>query len=465
MRKEKRRGNPRAVLSYNLNMSPGWFSAKVLRGTVCFVALALTAALFAVRFASAHQTAAGSAKIAEVTLEGSKRMTSDEVSVACGLKPGDVVSKEDLQAAANKLAQLGTFASVSFKFETKPDGVHLHFVVADSQAPPVVYDNFPWFTDDELSAAIRQAIPYFDGTAPAEGKAADDMAKALEKLLVTRGVYGSVTHSITDSPGGGGSRLQFNVEGAPVQLAKLNFTDPGAGIAVEAGAHLPDVVGHAYSRYSLELFAFEQIRPAYLEAGHLKVSFGEPQAKFEGTAPVGVQKTVSGTLPITPGPIYRLGEITWSGNSALSNAALNSLVKVAPNAVADGMALQAAWQAASRAYSHIGYLDAQVEARPQFDDANSRVTYAVKITEGQQYKMGQLVVTGLSLDGEKRLRQAWALESGAVFDQAYFESFRDKLSKPNPAVFGSLPVHYDKEGDLLRKDTEKKTVDVLLDYQ
>jgi outer membrane protein assembly factor BamA len=415
--------------------------------------------------APTQQAAQGTAKLAEVTVEGSKKMSPEEVAAACGLKIGSDVTKDDLQGAANKLAQLGTFGSVNFHFETKPDGVHLHFTVTDSAAPPVFYDNFPWFTDDELNAAAREAVPYFDGTVPAEGKEANDIAKALEKLMTTRGVYGNVLHLVVDKPGGGGSRLQFNVEGSPVELAKLNFTDPGAGIMIEAGAHLPDVVGHPYSRYALELFAFEQIRPAYLQAGHLKVAFGEPQPKFEGSAPVGTQKSVTATLPITPGPVFRLGSITWAGNTALSATALNTLNKIAPNGVADGMALQATWQAVAREYAQIGYLDAKVDAEPEFGDGALRVNYTVKIEEGPQYKMGQLVVTGLSLDAEKRLRAAWAMQPGAVFDQAYYESFRDKLEKPSPTIFGSLPVHYDKEGELLKKDPDKKTVDVLLDYQ
>ena len=174
---------------------------------------------------------------------------------------------------------------------------------------------------------------------------------------------------------------------------------------------------------------------------------------------------MSATLPITPGPVYRLGRITWGGNTALSAAALVTLNKLAPNSVADGMALQGTWIAVTQEYSHVGYLDAKVDAEPQFDDADSRVNYTVKITEGPQYKMGQLIVTGLSLDAERRLRAAWALQSGLIFDEVYYEQFRDKLEKPNPTIFGSLPVHYDKEGELLRKDPDKKTVDVLLDYQ
>ncbi len=439
----------------------------IRRTLLVVLALDAIALLFGTQ-ALAAQTPApapATAKVAEVTGEGSQKMNSAQIAAASGLKPGDSVGKDELQAAANRLAQLGIFGAVSYRYETKSDGLHVHFEVKDGATAPVSYDNFPWFTDDELTAAIRQQVPAFDGTAPTEGQLVNEMAKTLEKLLVTRGVYGSVEHSVTDSPDNSGPRLQFNVVGAPIQLAKLSFTDPAAEIMTQVATRLPDVVGQPYSRFTLALFAAEQIRPEYLKTGHLKVSFGTPQPAFAGTVPVGTQKSVNATLPITPGSIFRWGGVTWAGNTSLSPPALNTLLRIAPNAIADGMQIQAAWIEIARAYSHIGYLDAKVDPTPNFDDAAGKVSYTVHITEGPQYKMGQLIVTGLSLEGEKRLRAAWAMQPGSVFDQTYFEDFRDKLVKPNPAIFGNLPVHYDKQGELLRRNDDAKTVDVLLDYQ
>ena len=103
-------------------------SAAVLAfALACACMVASACAIAATQQAQAP--ALGSAKLAEVTVEGSKKITPEEVTAACGLKLGADVSKDDLQAAANKLAQLGTFGSVSFHYETKPDGVHLHFTV------------------------------------------------------------------------------------------------------------------------------------------------------------------------------------------------------------------------------------------------------------------------------------------------------------------------------------------------
>jgi outer membrane protein assembly factor BamA len=407
----------------------------------------------------------GAAKIASIDGTGSAKYSSDKIAAASGLKPGDSVTKDDLQGAANRLAQIGLFTGVNFHYDTKPDGVHLHLEVQDAPTAPVQYDNFPWFTNDDLNAGVRASFPFFDGTVPQQGSMLDEIGTAIQKMLPSKGAHGSVQHALLHRPDDSGMFMQFSLIGGSVNLQAVQFGDSLATASPELKVRLADVVEHPYSRLAIEMFAFEQARPIYLAAGHLKVAFGEPQAMLgpaAGTvAPIGV----TATLPITPGPQYHWGGVTWVGNNALSTTGLNSTVKLAPNAIADGNQIQALWLTVAVEYSRIGYLDARVEPVPQFDDAAGKVSYRVTVTEGPQFHMGQLIVTGLSLEAEKKLRAAWTLQPGSVFDEIYFESFRDGLAHPTSNVFGSLPVHYEKMGDLARRDDEKKTVDVLLDFQ
>ena len=97
-----------------------------------------------------------------------------------------------------------------------------------------------------------------------------------------------------------------------------------------------------------------------------------------------------------------------------------------------------------------------------FDEASKSVSYEVSVVEGTQYHMGDLVLTGLSIEAERRLRVAWRLDKGVVFDRVYYESFVEKGAK---ASFGDLPFHYDKVGHFLRTNPQNATVDVLLDFQ
>jgi len=72
------------------------------------------------------------------------------------------------------------------------------------------------------------------------------------------------------------------------------------------------------------------------------------------------------------------------------------------------------------------------------------------------------VLTGLSVDGERRVRAAWKIPAGAVFDKSAYETF---VSSGIQQAFAGLPFHYEKIGRFLQQDPQKAIVDVLLDFQ
>jgi hypothetical protein len=76
--------------------------------------------------------------------------------------------------------------------------------------------------------------------------------------------------------------------------------------------------------------------------------------------------------------------------------------------------------------------------------------------------MGKLVLTGLSLEGERRIRVAWTMVPGAVFDKEAYEEF---LSTGVTHAFQGLPFHYQKIGRFLQEDPNTGKVDVMLDFQ
>ena len=438
--------------------------ARVLRHRWSII-VALAFALSAIPAYGQAQTASATAKLASIEITGTTKLSSADAAAASGLKVGDVVGKEELQNAANRLATLGLFSSISYSYKTDASGVHLTFEVKDAAGVPVVFDNFPWFTDDELAAAIRKAVGAFDGTAPEQGAVLDTMSTALEKLLPTKGIHGQVQHTLIEWPDSSSSVMQFVVVGNAVTLRSVDFTDPLAGKSLVVTAQLSDIVGHPYSRLAIALYAFEQIRPVYLTVGYLKVSFGTPISAFTRSPNGSQDDSVRITLPIKLGTQYHFGGVTWSGNVAYSVIALSTMIPFPPDSIADGNKIQTAWANITNSYAGIGYVDAQLDPQATFDEPAAKVSYHVQVTEGTQYHMGDLVITGLSLDSEKKLRQAWTLATGAVYDQSYFDNFVTRIAKPTDAIFGNIPVHYEKVGRLARRNEDKHIVDVLLDFQ
>ena len=403
---------------------------------------------------------AGAAHLDSVTVNGSKKFASGEIASAVGLRAGTSINRDDLQAAADKLAALGLFSNVQFHFTTVESGVRATYEVADAPAIPVSFDNFPWFTDDELTAALKRSVLLFDGSAPQRGTILDAMSGALEKLVQTRGVLGNVAHTLVNLPSGGQS-MQFRVEGADLTVKSIEFSDALATSDHNIQQSASDLIGKPYSRSAVELFEFEQVRPVYLAHAFLHVQFGPPSARVTSDS----QPASGGVVVVAPvlaGPAYKWGGALWSGNSVTPTHDLNAMVDMKLGDVADGNKIAALWERIRSLYGERGYLDAKVDAEPQFYDQDARVIYDVTITEGPQYHMGTLVLTGLSIDGEKRVRAAWSIPADAIFNEKTYDDFLDAGIK---RAFAGTPVHYDKVGRFLQENPGTGKVDVLLDFQ
>jgi outer membrane protein assembly factor BamA len=133
--------------------------------------------------------------------------------------------------------------------------------------------------------------------------------------------------------------------------------------------------------------------------------------------------------------------------------------------IANGMAIEAAWMRVQEEYGHRGYLDVEVEPIAEYDDQAHTVSYRINISEGRVYKFGKLVLTGMSPTGEKRLRAAWPILSGDVFDKTKYEDILLKLQVHREQIFVDLPVHYESVGHWLQTDADTGMVDVLLDFK
>jgi outer membrane protein assembly factor BamA len=443
-------------------MNRGSFFGQQIVMAFCLISLISPLALLPPScWAQATQAApqSGAARLASVEITGSSRFRPEQILAATSLRVGADITRDDMQKAADFLARLGPFATVRYRYSSSDAGVRAEYQVTDAPAVLVAFDNFPWFTDDEITAALKSSVPLFDGAAPTNGTILDAMADALETLLIKRGTPIRVSHELTTAPLSNEQVQVFRADNSPVRIAGVDFTDPLAHSDRAIQQRLPDLVGKPYSRTAVELFEFEQVRPVYLERAFLHVRFGLSTARFVSGAG---ESRVTVVAPIEPGPAFVWNGVAWSGNAAIASSELDGLIGLRPGDLANGMKIEASWQAVSDAYTRRGYLDVKLSAAPKFDDTAKRVTYAVAITEGPQYRMGKLVLSGLSIEGERRIRAAWKIAPGAIFDQSAYQEFLDRGIQE---AFAGLPFHYEKIGRFLQRDPKTATVEVLLDFQ
>ncbi|HXW16800.1 MAG TPA: FtsQ-type POTRA domain-containing protein, partial [Candidatus Acidoferrales bacterium] len=326
--------------------------------------------------------------LAKISVTGSQRFSSDAIAATINLQKGQTLHPSDLQAAADRLAQTGEFANVNYRYEATPQGIVVELSLADAPVIPAYFDNFPWLPNELISQSLAKAVPFYDGRVPSEGTVVDDVAQALTKLLDGVKISGSVTHRVLRAPGSDQLVQEFQLDGPQLPIEAVFFTDALADEDRAVHQSLNQLIGHPYSRYAIETFTFEQVRPLYEASGHLHAIMGEPAARFSGEPNQPPSQSVTAIIPVQAGPVYKWGGATWTGSAAISAGDLNSLVGLKDGELADGTKLDAAWLRIADAYAHIGYLDAAVTPSLELNDAAARASCKIAIVEGPQYHMG-----------------------------------------------------------------------------
>ncbi len=327
---------------------------------------------------------------------------------------------------------------------------------------PVVFDNLVWFSRDEVTAAVRRELPAFDGTAPETQGAVASITRALEALLGARQIKAQVDYALGTDEGGRNPRHVFNVRGVHVPVCKLHF--PGATDVAES-----DLIKNAqplletdYSQENTTAFAASSLLPLYHKTGHLRARFAAPSAVIATDAQTECKGGANVSVPVTEGVVYLWAAPAWTDAGALTPTELDVALNMKAGEVADGLKIEQGWRAVRRAYGRKGYLDARVRSAPAFDDANQRVVYSVQIEQGAQYLMGAFAVTGLADADAARIRNAWQLAPGAVFDAGYLEAFGRQL----PALrIAGLGTRYKNIKTDVKPNRQTQTVDVTLNIK
>ena len=403
----------------------------------------------------------------KVQIVGLKRLNSQTVIDLSGLHIGDTMTREAIDAAAQTLMDSGLFKKLSYKISVlKGEATAIFEVEELTRNLPVVFDNLVWFTDEEMARAIRQDVPFFDGTAPEAGGTTDKIAAALRRLLAAKKIPGEVDVFPYANVATGRMELLFSVKGARLPICSVHFTDTNEVAEADLIKAAQPLLNTNFSRKDVSSFAQKKLFPLYSRLGHLRTEFQNPTAALE-EATAECTGGVAVTLPVEEGLIYSWGGAEWSGNQLIPSDELTTALGMKAGEVADGVKIENGIKAARKTYSHRGYVAVKFKPSSTFDDSAKRVDYKFEIEEGQRYFMGTLTISGLQPDDTEQLRSKWTQGKNAVYDETYLEDFRQTTlrdfvralaQKLGPAFHPNIEVE-------TRPNAQNQTVDVIIAFK
>jgi len=372
---------------------------------------------------SGQQPGAKPLQISEVEFMGLRRLTQQQALAISGLQPGDLFSEALVDEAAKKLMDSGLFVRLGFRVKGAGNLLHVTFQVEEAdRGLPIIFDNFVWFTDEELVAGIRREVQFFNGTVPQSGSAADTIANALQKLLDEKKIAGRIEHLAGEDLAHNLSYV-FSVKGIELPVCTLHF--PGsAGVSEDdLRKAAKQLIDRDYSKSSSSAFASVTLIPLYRHVGRLRAKFNEPVAVLDQSGGPGCKNGVDLTIPVEEGAVYSWQKAEWTGNQSVASSALDAALGMKAGEVADGIKIDKGLKEVAKAFGHKGFVTARIKQSIQFDETNHLVTFKMDVIEGQQYRMGDLITRGLSPDIARTIREKWALHTGDVFDSTYADEF------------------------------------------
>jgi outer membrane protein assembly factor BamA len=383
--------------------------------------------------------------LTKIETTGLQRYTQEQVIAESGLKIGQPVDLAILSSAAERLRNSGLFAKAGYSYRYIDNQLEVTFKTEEMVWNlPVIFDNFIWFSDEELIQAIAAEVPTFTGLAPKSGAVVTRISKILERLLQERKIAGQIDYTPSYELSGADKNHIFSVKGVNLSICALHFPK-AAGIAEsDLVKKSKPLLNNPYSKGFVVEFARTNLVPFYRERGHLQVKFLGIQT--QQAAESECKNGVTMAMLFDEGAAYRLNKVEWANNSVIAAKELDAMLALKAGEIANGIKFDSGINAIRAAHGKLGFIRAVLTTTPVFEDAGRLVSYRISVNEGGQYRMGNLILNGLPDKEVERAKKKWKLKPGDVFDSSYLNEYtRTDLDAKWSARIADIKFNANKE--------------------
>ena len=353
--------------------------------------------------------------VADVIIEGLKRVEPQLVLNQVRLAPGDVYDPEIVEQDIVRITHLGRFSSVQARVEPLDDGsVVVAYVVQEQpllQAVEVVGNK--QVSDQKLLSAV--VIRRGD---PVDRFLIDRAIHEIKRVYEKEGYF--VTDVTVDEQHlAESSILIFRVrEGPTIRIRDVRFegnevfTSKQLSSKIQSRPYLWILRKGQLNRDHLDADS-ALLRDFYHGRGYLDAQIG----RRIDLAPN--QKDAVVVFVVDEGPMYTVASVRIDGNEVFSPQQIIEALKLRAGDVFSSESLGRSRQAVVDLYGTLGYIEANVQIERLFFEDRPMVELLVSIEEGKPYWVGTVSVKGNRLTQDKVIyRQLRGLNPGRRFDGA-----------------------------------------------
>jgi outer membrane protein insertion porin family len=418
--------------------------------------------------------------VQQIRVIGNRRIPRETVLARLFTHVGDTYDPATIERDFNSLWNTGYFENLQIAREDSSKGVIIDVIVKEK--PTIREINYKGLnavsTSDVLDRFKKEHVslsvesPY-DPTRLAR---AIDVIRA---LLAEHGhQFATVKPDIKTIPPASVSINFIIKEGPTVKVGNITFSGNRAVSSRELRAAMKNLrpIGVPHSIFLENIFArtydaskleedTERVRRALQDKGYFRATVDIPTTHIRNEGGLSfftfrprTGKRIDIRMPIDEGERYRLGGVTFTGNTHVQNVkALRGQFPTKDGEWFNATAVGKGLDNLRKAYGSLGYINFTAVPTPRIDDAKHEVFLDIDIDEGKAFTVSRIEFQGNTITRDRVIRRELLIEEGQPYNSNQWESSLLRLNQLD--YFDALKVDTDSD---IHPDNDNGTVSLLL---
>jgi outer membrane protein assembly factor BamA len=363
-----------------------------------------------------------------IRFQGAPQYTQEELLAAAGFKPGTRLNSGEIKARARQLNDTGLFKEVKFTSDRK---TLLFTLTPSNQLFPMHLENVPVTPGKELDAKLHERFPLYRSLLPATGSMVEGICRTFEEMLAAEGAKATVKAELTSGLGPQKlTAVNFTVVSPAVRIGRIQLAGVSPAMQAKASLLASGQAGNSFDTENTAIGLHHAFEDLYQDQGYAAVQVDVARADPLIASDQSID--VSYAVTIKEGGIYKLGTIDLPAGALITRAEVERMLSKSPGR--SGRPLDLFVTAVRDAYTAHGYLDCSIDLHPSFNEAAHIVNYSLEITPGSQYRLASVKFDGAPDAMAAKLKLAWKMASGDVFDESYLSGFATQAQKKDKGL-------------------------------
>lgn len=415
-------------------------------------------------------------------IHGNRRIPAETIRARLFTHAGDIYDQAAIERDFNSLWNTGYFDDLRFEREETPRGWRLHIYVKEKPTiREIKYEGLSSVSQSDVLDKFKERKVGLTQESQYDPTRVKKAEVILRELLASHGhQFATIRTEIKPIPPAAVGLTFFVKEGPKVKVGKIKFEgNKKVGsrylraamknlrpLGVPHSIFLENLISRTFDATKLDEDA-ERVRFALQQQGYFKALVANPQTKIRDVHGINWflpfkkknGKVVDITMSVEEGDRYRLKEITFSGNKAVTNVdALRKIFKMKEGDIFNVDLVRKGLDELRKVYGSLGYINyTAVPETTVVDEAKKLIALRLDIDEGKQYSVRRIEFVGNTTTRDKVIRRELALEEGQVYNSQLWELSLLRLNQLS--YFEALKPEQDSE---VKQDNKENTVDITL---